>query len=153
MTQGGELMKRNKANIYWTVITLLLIVGLVGFYLYDVFYLHTPYTKHLFRTLAASCLLLGTLLRLLSGSKRKSLQFYEKIYEAELGTAFAAEPLLRKKLLCACRLHDEANYGKALKYLFQLLSTSRSGSDSVPVLLFIALGYTDAGVHDEAVKA
>ena len=146
-------MKRSKANIYWIAIIIMLIVALIGFYLYDVLYLHTPYTEHLFRTFAAACLLLGTLIRLTNGGKRKNLQMYEKIYEAELGTAFDSQPVLRKKLLCACRLYDESNFGKALKYLFQLLSAAQSVNDSVPVLLFIALCFTDAGVHDEAIKA
>ena len=57
-----------------------------------------------------------------------------------------------KKLLCACRLYNESNYRKALKYLFQLLREVEFERDSIPVLLFIALCYTDAGINSEAIK-
>lgn len=146
-------MKRNKANILWIIIISLMIVGLIAFYLYDVIHLHTSYTKHLFRMVAIVCLLVVTLFRVVHGGRRKDLDFYERAYTEELGSAFADRPLLRKKLLCACRLYNECNYRKALKYLFQLLQVSRSKKDSVPVLLFIALCFTDARIHEEAVKA
>ena len=146
-------MKRKKSNTIWIAVIILLMVGIIAFYLYDVIWLKNPYTKNLFRTAAIVCLLLGTLVKLIYGSGRKSLEVYEKAYANELGYAFKNKPFQRKKLLCACRLYDESNYGKALKYLFQLLQEVEFERDSVPVLLFIALCYTDAGVTEEAIKA
>ena len=146
-------MKRKNSNTIWIAVIILLMVGIIAFYLYDVIWLKNPYTKNLFRTAAIVCLLLGTLVKLIYGSGRKSLEVYEKAYANELGYAFKNKPLQRKKLLCACRLYDESNYGKALKYLFQLLQEVEFERDSVPVLLFIALCYTDAGVTEEAIKA
>lgn len=146
-------MKRKNSNTIWIAVIILLMVGIIAFYLYDVIWLKNPYTKNLFRTAAIVCLLLGTLVKLIYGSGRKSLEVYEEAYANELGYAFKNKPLQRKKLLCACRLYDESNYGKALKYLFQLLQEVEFERDSVPVLLFIALCYTDAGVTEEAIKA
>lgn len=145
-------MKRRTSNIIWIALLSLLILGMVAFYVYDVIWLKTPFTKNLFRTIAILCLLLGTLLKLIKGSGRKSLDLYEKAYLDELGYAFKNKPLQRKKLLCACRLYNESNYRKALKYLFQLLREAEFERDSIPVLLFIALCYTDAGFADEAIK-
>lgn len=145
-------MKKKTLNIIWIAVVILLIVGMVVFYLYDVIWVKTPYTKNLFRTIAIIFLLLGTLLKLINGSGRNSLEIYEKAYANELGFAFKNKPFQRKKLLCACRLYDESNYRKALKYLFQLLREVEFERDSIPVLLFIALCYTDAGVTSEAIK-
>ena len=79
----------------------------------DVIWLKTPYSKNLFRTIAIIVLLLGTLLKLINGSGRNSLNMYEKAYANELGYAFKNKPFQRKKLLCACRLYNESNYRKA----------------------------------------
>lgn len=145
-------MKKNVAKIFWIVLTGLLIVGVIAFYLYDVLWLKTPYDKNVIRTAACLFFLLGTLIRLVNGAGRKSLEVYEKAYADELGYAFKNKPLQRKKLLCACRLYNEGNYRKALKYLFQLLRAVELERDTIPVLLFIALCYTDAGVPGEAIK-
>lgn len=145
-------MKKKGSNIVWIAVIILLIVGIVVFYLYDVIWLKTPYTKNLFRTIAIFFLLLGTLLKIINGSGRNGLDVYEKAYANELGCAFMNKPFQRKKLLCACRLYNESNYRKSLKYLFQLLREVEFERDSIPVLLFIALCYTDAGVTSEAIK-
>ena len=145
-------MKKKTSNIIWIAVVILLIVGIIAFYLYDVIWVKTTYTKNLFRTIAIISLLLGTLLKLVNGFGRKSLEVYEKAYANELGYAFKNKPFQRKKLLCACRLYDESNYRKSLKYLFQLLREVEFERDSIPVLLFIALCYTDAGVTDEAIN-
>lgn len=145
-------MKRKVSNIIWIIVVILLILGIVAFYLYDVIWAKTPYTKNLFRAIAIIFLLIGTLLRLFNGSGRKSLEVYEKAYANELGYAFKNKPFQRKKLLCACRLYNKSNYKKALKYLFQLLREVEFERDSIPVLLFIALCYTDVGVTSEAIK-
>lgn len=146
-------MKRKNINIILTVIIILAIIILVSFYLYDVLYVKTPYDENLFRLLAIVFMLLGTLVRLYNGKgRRKNLSVYEKAYANEIGYAFKNKPTQRKKLLCACRLYDESNYSKSLKYLFQLLKEIDFERDSIPVLLFIALNYTDAGYNDDAIK-
>ena len=114
-------MKKKTSNIIWIAVVILLIVGIIAFYLYDVIWVKTTYTKNLFRTIAIISLLLGTLLKLVNGFGRKSLEVYEKAYANELGYAFKNKPFQRKKLLCACRLYNESNYRKALKYLFLVL--------------------------------
>ncbi len=146
------ILKRKIVIIISIIIVVLLLLGIIGFYLYDVIWVGTPITKNLFRTIAISFLLLATLLKLINGKGRNNLDFYEKAYAQELGYAFNNSPLKRKKLLCACRLYNESNYRKALKYLFQLLNEVEFERDAVPVYLFIALCYTDAGLENEAIK-
>lgn len=146
-------MKRRRTKTVCIIVILLMIVGIVSYYCYDVFVAKTHYMENLFRTLALVFLLLGTLIRLAAGGRRrKNLAFYENAYKTELGYAFNHKPFLRKKLLCACRLYDEGNYRKALKYLHQLKQESESYRETVPILLFAALCYTDAGFLREAIK-
>lgn len=145
-------MKKNISRIILIAVIILLIVGIAAFYLYDVIWLKTPYIENLFRTIAIIFLLFGTLFKTIKTYGRNSLEIYEKAYAEELGYAFKNKPLQRKKLLCACRLYNESNYRKSLKYLFQLLREVEFERDSIPVLLFIALCYTDAGVTGEAIK-
>lgn len=68
------------------------------------------------------------------------------------GAPFRTNRWREKKLLCATRLYNESNYSKAIKYLRQLLDEAESPRDAVPVLLFAALCYTDAGVYDQAIQ-
>ncbi len=145
-------MKRKGVYTAYKVIVLVAVAAVVAFYLYDVIALGESVTENLFRTVALVSLLLGMLIRLSSGGGRKSLEIYEKAYEDEIGYAFHDRPFVRKKLLCACRLYDEGNYRKALKYLYDLLRGAKQERDVVPVLLFIALCYSDAGAPSEAIK-
>lgn len=131
---------------------MLLIAGIAGFYLYDVIWLGTPFTKNLFRTLLLIAMLLCTLIRIVNGFGRRSLDEYERIYEKELGYAFKNKPFLRKQLVCACRYYNESNYRKALKTLFRLYKKAESERDGVPILLFIAVCYSDMGLEDVAIK-
>lgn len=146
-------MKKKLVNSLICTVIILLVLGVVAFYIYDVVYNKTPFADNLFRTVSIVFLLLATLIRVFYGSRRKSLDIYEKAYEKELGQAFKNKAFLRKKLLCAARLYDESNYNKAFKYLFQLYEQAESQRDAVPVLLFIALCYTDAGLNEKAIEA
>lgn len=146
-------MKRSIGNKIWIAVVVLVILGVVALYIYDVVWVKTPFTRNLLRTVAIVFLLLFTLVKLINGSRRKDLSIYEKAYEDVIGCAFNNKPLTRKKLLCACRLYDEGNYRKALKCLFQLLKEADLDRDKTTVLLFIALCYTDVGVRTEAIKA
>lgn len=142
----------NKRKIAVTVLIIVVIIGLIGFYLFDVFYSKMPYKENLLRVLSTLCVLIATLIRVHRGTERVNLDFYEKFYEKEIGYAFNNKPLQKKKLLCACRLYNESNYRKALKYLFQLLKEAEFDRDIATVLLFIALCYTDVGATEEAIK-
>ncbi len=144
-------MKRKKINIAFSILVVVAMIGLIGFYVYEVVYKKIPYDTNLYRMLAVVFGLLATLVRINKG-RRKTLAIYEKAYENEIGYAFKNKPIQRKKLLCACRLFDESNYKKALKYLFQLLNECEFDRDTIPVLLFIALCYEDAGCIDDAIS-
>lgn len=146
-------MKRNVGQRICIAVVILAIIGVIALYLYDVIYAKTPFTHNLFKAFLIVLALSGTLVKLINGTRRKDLSVYEKAYAEEIGYAFKNKPLSRKKLLCACRLYDENNYRKALKYLFQLLQESDFDRDKATVLLFIALCYTDAGVRSEAIRA
>jgi len=137
-----------------TAVVVLLMLAIVGLYLYEVLVLKKPYTENLLRCIVIFFGGIGTLVKLWNGQgRRRSLSFYEKAYRQELGKAFQNKPSLRKKLLCAYRLYNEDNYRKALKYLYQLLKAAESREDTCAVLLLIALCYTDTNVPQEAIKA
>ena len=90
-------MKKKVSNFIWITVVILLILGVIAFYVYDVIWVKTPFTKNLFRTIAIIVLLLGTLLKLINGSGINSLEMYEKAYANELGYAFKNKPFQRKK--------------------------------------------------------
>lgn len=134
------------------VVIILAIFGVIGAYIYDIYANGTPFGDNIFRTAAIVFMLLGTLVRLMGRRGRRNLDFYEKHFKDELGQAFASKPLMRKKLVCAVRLFNESNYKKALKYLDDLLKKAESPRDGLPVLLFIALCYSDAGYPEDAIR-
>lgn len=146
-------MKQNPGKIFATALIVLLMLALVGFYLYDVLILKTPFTENLLKCLAIFLGLCATLGKLLTGAGRKGLNVYAKAYEKELKGAFETNPAARNKLLNATRLYNEGNYRKALKYLGSLMKDAESVPDRSAVLLFIALTYTDAGMPEDAVEA
>lgn len=127
-------------------------VFVISLYFYGVIVEQVPYTYKLLPTVLCLILCAGSLAKLVSAQGRRPIEFYEKIYSDELGNAFINQPFKRQKLLCACRLYDESNYKKSLKYLLELLKEVRQDRDSIPVLLFIALCYTDIEASEEAIK-
>ena len=146
-------MKNSKLKIFLITLVLVLMLGIVALYIYDVVVLKTPYTKNLLRMILLVITMAGTILKLTQRRGRRPLMFYENVYKNELGAAFNHKPRLRKTLLSACRMYNESDYQKALKYLFRLLKEAQSGQDAIPVYLFIALCFTDAGVYPEAIRA
>lgn len=144
-------MKNKTLKTIWIIIISLVILGNIAFYLYEVIYLKKLYTQNLFIMLAIVCLLFGTLIKVINGTKRKGLDYYESALAEELRFAFNNKPLQRKKLLCACRLYFESNYEKAMKYLVQLLDEIENDSDAVPIYFFMALCFTDDGLFNAAV--
>lgn len=146
-------MKRKNGRNLGVLLVGLLMTALLAFYIYDVAVLKTAPTKNLGRVVLIILALCGTLTKLLTGTGRKGLNVYEQAYKKELGNAFASNPMARKKLLCATRLYNESNYAKALKHLMQLMNEVESVEDRSPVMLFVALCYTDAGMLQDAVRA
>ncbi len=133
------------------IVLILIMVAMAAFYVYDMTANQTPPTKYLFRTMAIECLCLASLIRT-SGRQRKSLEFYAKEYPDILNGAFEDQPLLRNKLLCAVRLYNEDQCGKALKYLVDLKDRCHSGQDLYAVFLFGALCLTDLNADEQAMK-
>jgi len=146
-------MKRNKKRTFWISFLTLMIFVIIAIYLYDVIHAGTPYINNLFKVVGLICAYILSIVRIANQSGRNALSVYEKLYSEQLGTAFKDRPSLRKKLLSACRFYDESNYKKAFKCLYSLLEEAETKKDSAPVLFFLALCYTDAGVPNEAVKA
>jgi len=146
-------MKNKTVRTLLTILIFLLMLGILGFYLYDVIALGKPFTENLVRVLALLVAASGTVVKLHSSrAGRGSLQMYEKAYTNELGKAFSDDPKRRKKLINACRCYDESNYSQALKYLAQLQKTELTRKEIVPILLFTALCYTDAQIPEEAIR-
>ncbi len=143
--------KNNKRNLILILMIVILVVC-IGAYIYDIVFNNAPYQKNLVKVILVVVLILISMFRMFKGGNRANLDFYEKAYEKELGSAFAHTPALRKKLISATRYYDEDNYNKALKVLSSLSHQAKSENDLVPVLLFSALCYTDVGLIDYAIK-
>lgn len=143
----------NKKGVRIVIVSIIIILLLfsVGYYVYDVLYNHTSYQENLLKLILIVATLGCGLLKL-KGGRRANLDFYEKSYQKELGSAFNHSPALRKKLVGATRFYDESKYDKALKSLISLAKESQSENDIVPVLLFMALCYTDMGLSEYAIK-
>ena len=144
-------MKLNKKQIIVCSIIAIAILGIVGFYLYDVLYLKKPYNQNLFRLLAIVFALISTFIRCLNGVGRNNLDFYEKAYDQDIRYAFKENPLAKKKLLCAIRLYNEENYKKAVKYLAQLRAEIKNEHDAQAVYLFAAMCHSDCGLNNDAI--
>ena len=132
------------------ILLILILLTIVGFYIYEVVFNDTPPVKHLFRTLSIVCICLAGLIRSFGSGTRNTLSFYEAQYNDIIADAFVEKPMLRKKLLCAARLFDEHNYDKALKYLRDLKNRAQYGQDHYAVNLFAALCFTRLGIFDYA---
>ena len=142
-----------KSKIIICVLVALVLVALIGLYVYDVVFLKKPYTENLPRFLAIFVGLIGTLVKVFAGNtRRQPLEFYSKKYDEEIRYAFKGNKSARKKLLCALRLYNENNYKKAIKYLTELTKEIRNDHDAYAVYLFAANCYSDCGIHGEAIK-
>ena len=145
-------MKKNKiVKTILTVILVALIVVSIVFYVIDIILNNTPPTQNLFKVLIAIFICSGSLIRLFVRKGRRSLAYYESQYYEHIENAFANSPFYRKKLLCAIRLYNENNLGKALKYLGQLKQVSKERDDLYSVGLFTGLVFTDMGCEKDAI--
>lgn len=145
-------MAKNKiARLIITAILVALIIASLAFYIVDVIVNKTPPTQNLFKALAATFICCGTLVKLYVKKGRRPLGYYESQYYEQIKNAFSYSPFYRKKLLCATRLYNEDNFGKALKYLSDLKQVCKTRDDLYAVGLFTALVLTDMGWENDAV--
>ena len=138
-------------KILLRVFLILIILAVIGLYIYDYTVNDVPPTKNLFRGCSIICLCIAAFIRTFQVKGRNSLDFYEKQYDDILGQAFMDQPLWRKKLLCAVRLYNEDNFGKALKYLTDLKQKTQTAEDDYAVDLFAALCFTDLEIYEQAI--
>ena len=138
-------------KILLRVFLILIILAVIGLYIYDYTVNDVPPTKNLFRGCSVICLCIAAFIRTFQTRGRNSLDFFEKQYEEILGRAFIDQPFWRKKLLCAVRLYNEDNHGKALKYLTDLKQKTQTAEDDYAVDLFAALCFTDLEIYEQAI--
>lgn len=89
-------------------ILIILIIAVIGLYIYEIVVLKKDPMENLFRAVivAAGCVI--GIARLSGKGRRRSLDYYEAMYQKDIGNAFASAFLDRKKLLCAIRLYMRA---------------------------------------------
>lgn len=146
------MKKKNRIiKIILSVILIAAIIVSAVMYFVDIIVNNTPPMQNLFKALIAIFICGGALVKVFVKKGRRSLAFYESQYYKDIGTAFANAPLYRKKLLCAIRLYNEDNLGKALKYLGHLKQISKTRDDLYAVGLFTGLVFTDMGYAQDAI--
>ena len=132
------------------IILILIMLAVVGLYVFELVAYKVEPAKHLFRTLSIVCFCIAGLIRRSGTQSRQSLAFYDAQYRDILQNAFVQQPFWRKKLLCAVRLYNESRYDKALKYLSDLKIRSQTIEDHYAVNLFAGLCFTDMGLYQQA---
>jgi len=138
-------------KIILRILFILILLAIIGLYIFDIAVNKTPFTKNLFRTVSIVCICLLGFHRINYSAGRRNLAFYESHFADVIKNAFAGQ-FYRNKLLCAARLFDEGNYAKAIKYLGQLRPNCKTVDDHYAVLLLCALCFTEAQMYPEAVK-
>ncbi len=135
-------------------VCVLLILAVVGYYVYEVAFLAVPFQQNLFRAIIIVAGLIMTMVKLASGTagKSRSLAFYEKMYAEETAGTFENSPALRKKLMKGIRLFQENQPGKALKIFVSLTDKCETRADFRAVYLFHALSLTSVGNHYGAIE-
>lgn len=128
---------------------ILVMLAVIGLYVFEVFVNSAPPTKNLFRFGSILLLSIIAFLRTFQ-AERRFLDFYERQYSDILSNAFTDQPFWRKKLLRAVRLYNESKYKKALDYLADIRKRSHSPADHYAVNLFAALCFTDAELYEHA---
>ena len=145
-------MKKGKlAKIIVIAVLILLNAASITLYVVDIVINQTPPTENLFKALAAVFICTGSLVRVFVRKGRRSLEYYESAYANDIKGAFENSFLNRKKLLCALRLYNEDNFGKALKYLGELRPACQTHDDIYAVGLFTGIVFTDMGYDNDAI--
>lgn len=132
------------------IIIILLMVLIVGLYVYDIVIKDVSPTKNLFRTICILLAGMSSLVKLYNPNNKRSLQFYQLRYADILGNAFADQPGCQKRLLKAIRTYNQNAFMRAVKQLERLKPHCQNRKDHYAVHLFIALCYTDARLSDQA---
>lgn len=145
-------MKRSILNVILIIIVSVFICCILMLNLYSFITGQESFLVDLFPTFIFLMLAAGCLAKLITSQGRVHLEVYEICYKEEIGDAFKNNLIKRKKLLSACRFYNEKKYSKALKLLNYLLGEARQEKDLSPILLFIALCYTELGLFENAQK-
>lgn len=99
--------------------------------------------------------LILSLVKLISGggSAKRSLSFYEKSYQKEIGRAFSepGQKNAKKTLLKAIALYNENRFNTSISKLNSLVKKCNNRDDFRTVLLFLALNYSDIGLYNQAI--
>ena len=146
-------MKKNIGLIIYTVLLVVLFIGIAIFYIVDLILNKAPWHEHIFQCISVEAIIIGTLIRMYKGTPDRGIAFYEKAYRKELGEAFLDNKKNRKKLLLAVKHYNENSFKKALGLLSKLYAKSELRKDRVPVLLITALCYSDIGDYESTEKA
>lgn len=134
------------------ILLICIVLSVVALYFYDLFVNNSPPTKNLFRICSLICLCIAAFIRTFQSKYRNSLDFYELQYSDILKNAFQAQPIWKKKLLCALRLYNENKYNKALDYLMDLKKRAETQDEHYTINLFVGLCFTDMGLYEHAAK-
>lgn len=132
------------------VIIALLMLAIIGLYLFEVFVKDVHFTENLLRTISVVCVCIAALLR--GNRRRRNLKFYEKAYARQLENAFREDAASRKKLVAAYRLFDEGKYKQAETAAAKLKEKCISDRDRASVYLLSALVHTDMGLYQAALQ-
>ncbi len=144
-------MKKGKILV---AILVLLIVGSIGFYVWDVAVNGTPYTENLATVsilVLSLCASIVRLARAYRDTGRQPLSYYEKLYADKIGNAFSREPKLRKLLLEGIRYYNEDKYKKAISAFDKVKRNKLSRNDLNAVCFFAARCYQDWGLTESAI--
>ena len=139
-------------NIILRTILILLILAVIGLFVYDCTVNNEFSSKNFVRVGCIITLSIVAFIRTFQVRRRRSLQFYDSTYSEFLEHAFQEQPFWRKKLLCAVRLYNENKFEKALKYLSDLKQKTQTNADIYAVDLFAALCFTDMQMYGNAIQ-
>lgn len=144
----------SRRNILISVFVLLILFA-IGFYVYDVAVVGTPYNENLFKVIILVISLTFSVFRVAQrtqSEERKPLSFYENSYREQLENVYSHDNKSRKKLLNAIRYYNENNFERALSLLSELKNKRPVKKEINVIYLFSALCYTDMGMNDAAVR-
>lgn len=150
-----------RKTLYVVLSVLVLLLGLasVGFYVYEVVALETPWTENLFRLLVIVFGCVGVFIRFVSGLRGSSgrasvrLEKYEAVLSDVLEDSFSDRSALRKKLLKAVRYVYENRPDKGLTILLALRDEAKTPREQSCLLYFIAKCYDAMALPQKAEDA
>ena len=136
-----------------TVVVAILLAGVLALYAVQVLVYHEPFTKNLSEMLFLVLSSVVALVRIHSGQPdKRGLSYYGTAYSSHIKSAFTHTPKNRKKLLVALRHYSMGKYDAAIKSLKALLPLCEHRDDHYAVYLFLALSYSNQGLHAPALE-